>query len=147
MYYAQGFYNAFFGGFLYSNDCEAWTHGPVYVDIYNKYKTFGSSNIEQFIDYDISEILDEDKKILIDVVVNSFGYYKGKALEEMTHFEQPWIQARKGIPTDVKSNEIITKDSISAYFNKVKDKYSMMNILEIKNYSLSQFNLAVYGKM
>ena len=33
LYYAQGFYKAFFGKFLFDNDCEAWVHGPVYTKI------------------------------------------------------------------------------------------------------------------
>jgi len=34
LYYIQGFYYAFYEIFLFSEDCEAWVHGPVYRDIY-----------------------------------------------------------------------------------------------------------------
>lgn len=143
LYYAQGFYQTFFGEFLFIEDCEAWVHGPVYVKIYEKYKRFGSSNIEQNLDYDVTEMIDEDKKALLNVVINSFGYYNGKALEKMTHYEQPWIIARKGIPVDAKSNNVIEKANIKSYFLKIKEKYDMLNLLEIKNYSEDQFNKVI----
>lgn len=143
LYYAQGFYKTFFGEFLYKDDCEAWIHGPVYTNIYEKYKVYGSSNIPINIEYDIEDILDEDKKELLDVIVKCFGYYNGKALEKMTHYESPWIKARRGIPVDEKSNNIIDKKDIEEYFNKVKDKYDMLNLLEIKKYSKEHFERVI----
>ena len=143
LYYAQGFYYAFFRDFLYKENCEAWVHGPVYTGIYNKYKNFTFSNIEQYLDYDISEVLDEDKKALLDIIINSFGYYNGKALEKMTHYENPWIEARKGVPADKKSNNIIQKEDIGEYFLKIKEKYEMINLLEIKKYSRQQFDTVI----
>ena len=37
LYYIQGFYYAFMGGYLFSDDCEAWIHGPAYREIYYRY--------------------------------------------------------------------------------------------------------------
>lgn len=139
LYYAQGFYKSFFGDFLFKEDCEAWVHGPVYCNIYYKYKMFSANNIEQFIDYNIDEILDEDKKNLLDVVIKCFGFYNGKALEKMTHYEQPWLEARRGKTIDEKSNNIISKESIAKYFSKIKEKYVMIDLFDIKNYSEKHF--------
>lgn len=143
LYYAQGFYYAFFGDYLFKEDCEAWVHGPVYTNIYYKYCDYGSSNIPIDEDYYIEDIIDEDKKELLNVVIKYFGYYNGKALEKMTHYESPWIKARRGLPIDEKSNNIIEKTDISEYFNKVKEKYNMLNLLEIKRYSEEQFNRVI----
>ncbi len=62
LYYAQGFYKAFFGKFLFEDDCQAWVHGPVYVNIYEKYKEFKSANIFINMDYDIEDIIADEKK-------------------------------------------------------------------------------------
>lgn len=140
LYYAQGFYTTFFGENLFKDDCEAWVHGPVYTNIYNKYKNFGSSNIDIEVLDDVDEIIDEEKRELIDVVIKCFGYYNGKALEKMTHYETPWIKSRKGLRIDEKSNHIILKEDIEEYFTKVKEKYNMLNLLEIKKYSEELFN-------
>lgn len=139
LYYSQGFYNCFFGEFLFKDDCEAWVHGPVFSKIYFKYKIFGSKNIEQYIDYNVSEILDEDKRNLLDIVIKCFGFYNGKALEKMTHYEQPWLEARRGKTVDEKSNNIISKEKIAEYFSKIKEKYDMLELFDIKKYSEKHF--------
>ncbi len=143
LYYAQGFYNAFFNEFLFKEDCEAWIHGPVYTSIYNRYREYGSSNIALDIDYDIEDILNEDKKSILNAIIRCFGYYNGKALEKMTHHETPWIKAREGIPNDAKSNKIIEKKEIAKYFSQIKINYDMLNVDEIKKYSNEQFNKVI----
>ena len=143
LYYSQAFYMAFFNDTLFKDDCEAWVHGPVYTKIYNKYKNFGLSNIDIDIIDDVDEIIDEEKRELIDVIIKCFGYYNGKALEKMTHCETPWINSRRNLPINEKSNNIITKESIAEYFTKVKEKYNMINLLEIKKYSEQLFNSVI----
>lgn len=143
LYYAQGFYKAFFGEFLFDDDCEAWVHGPVYTKIYDKYKIFKSGNIQASMDYDVSDIIDDEKRKLLDVIIKCFGYYNGKALEKMSHYETPWMNARNGLPVNENSNNIIEKDDIEEYFYRVKEKYDMLNILEIKKYSDDQFNRVI----
>lgn len=143
LYYAQGFYKTFFGEFLFNDDCEAWVHGPVYTKIYDKYKSFKSANIPLHIEYDFSDMIDDEKRELLDVVIKCFGYYNGKALEKMSHYETPWINARKGLSINENSNNIIEKYDIEEYFYKVKEKYDMLNVLEIKKYSEEQFNRVI----
>ena len=143
LYYAQGFYYAFFGKFLFEDDCQAWVHGPVFVDIYEKYKGFKSSNICIDVDYDIEDVMTDEKKEILDAVIKYFGYYNGKALEKMSHYEIPWINARKGLLSTENSNNIISKKDIEEYFKKVKMKYDMLNILDIKKYSNDQFKRVI----
>lgn len=40
LYYVLGFYSAFIGEYIFEEDCEAWIHGPVYNQIYYKYKDY-----------------------------------------------------------------------------------------------------------
>lgn len=143
LYYAQGFYKAFFGKFLFEEDCQAWVHGPVFVDIYEKYKDFKSANIFIDIDYDIEDIIVDEKREILDAVIKYFGYYNGKALEKMSHYEIPWINARKGLLPTENSNNIINKEDIKEYFEKVKSKYDMLNVLDIKKYSDDQFKRVI----
>ena len=143
LYYSQGFYKAFFGKFLVEDDCQAWVHGPVYVSIYEKYKEFKSANILIDIDYDIEDIIVDEKRELLDAIIKYFGYYNGKALEKMSHYEAPWINARRGFLPVENSNNIIKKEDIKEYFEKVKNKYDMLNILDIKKYSEDQFKRVI----
>ena len=58
----------------------------------------------------------------------------------MSHYETPWINARNGLlPTE----NIIKKNDIEEYFRKVKDRYDMLNILDIKKYSDDQFKRVI----
>ncbi len=36
LYFTQGFQKAFTDDFLFEEDCEAWVHGPVYRNVYEK---------------------------------------------------------------------------------------------------------------
>lgn len=139
LYYCQGFYIAFFGDYLFNDDCQAWVRGPVYPDVYEKYKPYGCSPIEQ-LDFEDIEFLDEEKKVFLDVIMKFFGYYSGDALAKMTHLETPWLNSRKGIPDNERSIELIDKKSIESYFTQIKNKYNMINITDISKYSEEHFN-------
>ena len=45
-------------------------------------------------------------------VWKAYGHLSASDLERLTHSESPWIKARKGLPPDESSHEIITKDSM-----------------------------------
>lgn len=135
LYYAQGFYIAFFGKSLIKEDCQAWVHGPVYPNIYNKFRSYGREIIQVNVDYDIEDILDDSRRELLNAIINYFGYYNGTALEKMSHIETPWIAARAGLQPDENSNKVISKKSMKDYFNLIKEKYNMINLADIRAYS------------
>ena len=54
LYYIQGFHFAFYRTFLFSEDCQAWTHGPVYRDIYFRYRDYRFDPIEKTTTFDTS---------------------------------------------------------------------------------------------
>lgn len=110
---------------------------------YEKYKEFKSANISIDTDYEVEDIIVDEKREILDVIIKYFGYYNGKALEKMSHYETPWINARKGLLPTENSNNIINKKDIKEYFEKVKNKYDMLNILDIKKYSDDQFRRVI----
>lgn len=61
----------------------------------------------------------------------------------MTHYETPGINARRGLLCTENSNSVINKKDIKEYFEKVKDKYDMLNVLDIKKYSDDQFKRVI----
>lgn len=139
LYYAQGFYKVFNGEYLFKDDCEAWVHGPVYRSIYFKYKDHGYNPIEEnTAEYGCIELTDTEKEIL-DSIITNFGCYSGKILERMTHIETPWRLTRKGLGDHEGSDRIIFKELLSEYFSEIKSKYNMLNISDIKDYSMDLF--------
>ncbi|WP_010233417.1 type II toxin-antitoxin system antitoxin SocA domain-containing protein [Clostridium arbusti] len=131
LYYAQGFYYALRGDYLFREDCEAWVHGPVYTEIYSRYKSFGYDPIKNECIYNLSE----EKVSLLDGILKAFGCYNGKILEKFTHSEMPWNKARVGKKDDEPSNEIISKKAIAEYFTNVVEKYNISNVYDIDIYS------------
>ena len=140
LYFTQAFHKVFVGNFMFNEDCEAWVHGPVYRDIYFKYKDHGYNPIEdvkgQFDCFDLSET----EREVIDAVINNFGCYSGKILETMTHIESPWKETREGLGEEDVSCRVIRKDIIQRYFKQVYEKYNMLNIADIKDYSEDLFD-------
>ncbi|HBR29084.1 MAG TPA: hypothetical protein DD734_04890 [Firmicutes bacterium] len=138
LYYVQGIYYAFEGRFLFSEDCEAWVHGPVYREVYNRYSSYRFDPIEKIEDFDESVFTTSEKAIL-DSVIKNFCCYSGKTLEKFTHLERPWLHTRDGLPVDVQSNRIISKELIGEYFVAVKEKFCMLTPGDIIEYSKSIF--------
>lgn len=140
LYYAQGFNKIFNGTFLFKNDCQAWAHGPVYSEIYHKYKNFGYNPIDLAVSYDESELnISNNEKEVLDTVIRNFGCYSGKILERMTHSEHPWLATRNGLSDDTPSNKIIEKELISNYFEQIKQKYNMLSTSDASDYSKDLF--------
>lgn len=139
LYYAQSFNKVFFREFLFSNDCEAWVHGPVYRKIYNKYSSFGYNTIEEDTDEFTDINLSDSETQLLDSIVDNLGCYSGKVLEKMTHTETPWLKTREGLGENIACNRIIEKDLIEEYFEKIRCKYNMINPSDIKDYSIDIF--------
>ncbi|MTI86110.1 MAG: DUF4065 domain-containing protein [Firmicutes bacterium] len=107
LYYIQGFYYAFMDSFLFTEDCEAWVHGPVYREIYNRYSGYRFAPIENNNEFDVIFFTDAEKAV-IDNVIQNFCCYSGKILERFTHSEMPWIKTRSNLPADVHSSRTIS---------------------------------------
>ena len=140
LYFAQGFQKAFTDAFMFDEDCEAWAHGPVYRDVYLKYKQYGYNPIEEDQLFYENINLTEDEKELLDHIILYFGCYSGKILENMAHSEEPWRAARRGLADGERSERIIEKSEIDLYFKNVKEKYKMLNFTDIKDYTKDLFS-------
>ncbi len=137
LYFIQGLYMVLFNTELFSEECEAWAHGPVFRDVYEVFKNFRYNPIDDIrfamFQNRFHELSENEKKV-IDLVIESFGVYSGKTLEQITHDEKPWTDARINCLPGAPSNEIISKESIKTYFMDVTDKYALDNVNGIKQY-------------
>lgn len=137
LYYSQAFTRLFTNNNLFDDDCEAWVHGPVYKNVYEKYRDFGRNQIEY--ENNIISLDNDMEEKIVDAVIKYFGCYSGKILERMTHEEKPWVINRQGLGKYESSNNIIEKDIIDEYFNNIKSKYNIINISDINDYSSDLF--------
>lgn len=134
LYYIQGFYYGFNGEFLFLDDCQAWVHGPVYEDLYQKYKENGYRPIRKNKTFDMTK-LNRKEISVIDGVINNLGCFSGNKLKMLTHSEKPWKQTRKGLSPEQNSRKIIDKNSIGEYFIEIIKKYNIKDPKEINKYS------------
>ncbi|MCM3002921.1 Panacea domain-containing protein [Priestia koreensis] len=100
---------------LFDEDFQAWVHGPVSPDLYYKYKDYGSKEINNRVEK--PKFLPSDE-LVIKVVWNMFGTKDGKYLENKTHNEKPWQEARTGLNYFDHSNNKISKEKIKKYYSK-----------------------------
>jgi putative zinc finger/helix-turn-helix YgiT family protein len=138
LYYIQGFFFAFYKTFLFEEDCQAWVHGPVYRDIYFRYKDYRFDPIEKADNFDVS-VFSSGEKAIFDSVINNICCYSGKVLERFTHNESPWLITRGDLAITAPSDRVIEKALIGDYFSTVKSKYNMIGPSDIKEYAQDMF--------
>lgn len=117
LYYCQGFHFAFFGSLLFDDECRAMEKGPFYLDVNSSLST--------------EYALNESEIILIDSVVKYFGCYSGSVLTKFTKNEFPYLKTC--------INDNITNEDICTYFINVKNKYNMLSLIDIRNYTFDVF--------
>ncbi|BDG46395.1 type II toxin-antitoxin system antitoxin SocA domain-containing protein [Parageobacillus sp. KH3-4] len=116
VYYAQGFYLAVHNKPLFGERIEAWVHGPVCPSLYRLFNHYNYNEIDDM-KIDIKNLnLDKDAIEILDFVWDNLGHLSGKELEELTHQEAPWLDAREGLDPYEISNNIIPLEHIHAYF-------------------------------
>ena len=112
LYYAQAWHLAINNNEpLFSEDFEAWVHGPVIPSIFRTYKSYKWSPID---DVPLTQRVADSH---LQEVWRVYGTLKAFELERLTHSEDPWKQAREGLAPDASSNELISKDSIYRYYH------------------------------
>lgn len=100
---------------LYSEQIEAWVHGPAIRNLYARYKKFGYLPIVE------SPVLpnsfSKTELQVLEDVWSVYGKYDGDYLELLTHSEQPWIDARGQVDTSQRTNTIITNESMTSFYS------------------------------
>ena len=141
-----------FNKYAFTDDCEAWQHGPVYREIYDKYRDyrFDSDSAEENIQNAVNSskmhngvekiskkvpVMTEDEKQIADIVIKVFGLYSGNVLRDFTHMELPWLKTREGLASGERSNRIIPKPLLREYFEKIKSEYGIVSLIDVKKYA------------
>ncbi|MDC3962538.1 Panacea domain-containing protein [Polyangium jinanense] len=99
---------------LFDDPIEAWADGPVVRSLYERHRGRFVVNAEDF-SGDTSKLSDADKKT-IDKVINRYGKYSAGQLSDLTHEEQPWIEARAGLEPLERGNQIIDPTVMQEFY-------------------------------
>ena len=124
IYYIEAWHLAVFGESIVRDEFEAWLHGPVSRKVWREFKDASQLYAVITADKDrcrqaerqITRALDEDQVELIEDVLKEYGSKTAYHLEMLTHREQPWIEARKGVPDGAACSTAISKSLMKKYY-------------------------------
>jgi uncharacterized phage-associated protein len=118
IYYAQSFFLALHDRPLFPDEILAWQKGPVVPEVWQKYSIYGGGPI--ILDDGSSELPQEIEAHLRQIV-SFFGRYTGILLSAATHLEEPWSEARHGIPEGRASGVVISQLAMKTYYRNLTD--------------------------
>lgn len=96
---------------------EAWIHGPVCRELYNKIPTdYGMVTKYKG---KLNPLIDGEIEKFLNLIYKIFGKYSGDELETMTHQEMPWQNARGTLPPTAPSNKPILESDMFIYYNSL----------------------------
>ena len=93
---------------------QAWANGPVCPELF--FKTKGMYSVSAKDETGGEENLTDDQKDTIGKVLEYYGGHDAQWLSQLTHMEDPWLKARKGVPSGMGCDNIITKESMALYY-------------------------------
>ena len=116
VYYSQAWSLVWDEKPLFEEDIEAWANGPVVRDLFDYHRGM----------YEISSmplgnqrLLNQEQQDTVDAVLKYYGHRSAQWLIELTHIEDPWVQARKGLPTLERGNRVISLDVMADYYSSL----------------------------
>lgn len=116
VYYCQAWHLVRRDEPLFADPIEAWAAGPVVRSLYSLHKGQFQITAATF-KGDLSAV-DPDQRKTIDRVVDHYGKYSAAQLSDLTHREQPWIQARVGVAEAERSENVIGLESMTTYYTE-----------------------------
>lgn len=114
-YYSQAWSLVWDDAPLFDEEFEAWVNGPVCKELF--LKTQGKFWVNADDENGDIRKLKNYQKDTIDAVLNHYGNKDAQWLNQLTHMEDPWKSARKGVPMGVGSDNIISKESMAVYYS------------------------------
>ena len=94
IYYAQAWSLIWEEHPLFGERIEAWVNGPVVPAIYDLHR--GNYQVSNWPKGNLAAFSPEDAST-IDAVLDFYGKKSSQWLSDLTHSEDPWIRARKGL--------------------------------------------------
>ncbi|CDN31853.1 Uncharacterized phage-associated protein [Mucinivorans hirudinis] len=118
LYYIQAWSYGINGKAMFEGEFQAWVHGPVNREIYDRFNPtkylYSEINLEDRIKTDVK--IDEETAEFIDFILENYLKYSGAELERLSHSELPWIQTRGKIGAYDRCEECISEELLISYY-------------------------------
>lgn len=135
LYYIQAWHMVYFNreNTLFEEVPEAWVNGPVYRTIYEEYKKIGiydqitlenvsctPKTLERNTKIAHDELnIEEEQYQFLESIYKHYGSMSHDRLVFLTHSQQPWNNARKGLQPFEYTSEKINLDDMFSYYSKL----------------------------
>lgn len=120
LYFVQANFFRRLGIPCFSDKIEAWSFGPVVVNVYHAYKYYGGLDITKLKDDVIVYISQEHKKV-INEVLEKFAATPFYELVDITKHQTPYIEVRRRGVLYFDNTPEITIQDIRMFFTGTKD--------------------------
>ena len=117
VYYAQAWSLVWDEKPLFSDRIEAWPAGPVVPALYYRHRN--QFMVGQWENGDAGKIAPEQRET-IDAILGFYGDKSAQWLSDLTHKEDPWLAARRGLAPLERGNREITHASMQEYYQAVQ---------------------------
>lgn len=122
LYYIQAWHLAFNGEDkpAFNGEFEAWVHGPVNRTIYDQYKNshfiYSELELKDIQNSKSIEAIDGNMVNHINTVLEVYASLSGSELEELSHRETPWLEARIGFGPYQRCEKNISQKTMYTYY-------------------------------
>lgn len=116
-YYSQAWHLVWEERLLFEERIQAWANGPVVYELYQAHR--GRFTVDTVAGGD-SGALDEDEKSTVDAVLSTYLPLSAQQLSELTHREDPWRDARAGVPEGHRAQVEITPSMLFEYYHGLR---------------------------
>lgn len=118
VYYSQAWSLVWDDAPLFREKIRAWKNGPVCGDLYHEHRGLFEVRREDLRKGD-SDALTPAQCDTIDGVLRAYGDKSSQWLSDLTHSEDPWRDARAGIPLGERGNVEIEHAAMAEYYGSL----------------------------
>ncbi|MBA7580425.1 hypothetical protein ES708_22316 [subsurface metagenome] len=101
---------------IFEEEIQAWASGPVVRELYDVHR--GMFRITDLGKGSAKNLGRKEKKT-VDVVLRAYGDKPAQWLADLTHMEDPWNEARKGIEPGENCENEICQASTAEYYSSL----------------------------
>ncbi len=116
VYYAQAWSLVWDDRPLFPERIEAWANGPMVRDLYEQHR--GHFQVRGW-RWGKADRLDGNARATIDAVLGYYGPRSAQWLSDLTHREEPWKEARRGLPEGERGDREISLESMMDYYSSL----------------------------
>ncbi|MEI6287758.1 MAG: type II toxin-antitoxin system antitoxin SocA domain-containing protein [Bacillota bacterium] len=119
VYYCQAWSLVWEDRPLFSEEIQAWVNGPVVPTLYENHRGDFLIDQNKFKKLLSGQKFSKAQIETMDIVIKHYGKRNAQWLSDLTHSEQPWIDARKGLSEKERGASAISQEQMSEFYSSL----------------------------